>query len=184
MADHQTCSLCSRRFTQHIPTITCTTCKRDVHTSCLPLYTDSDVEMARDINSHWTCPTCINILFPFSNIETADELTNLLQNSNKFDLKALEEMLFQPFDFEEDGGVLGDIDPDINYYNSQCSQITTCCKFIYPDPLEQELKEWPRTPELSVMHLNVRSLRKNYGDLNTLLETIDHKFTVIGLTET
>lgn len=38
--------------------------------------------------------------------------------------------------------------------------------------------------DFSIFHLNVRSLVKNHEDLSPLLANIDHKFSVLAITET
>ena len=38
--------------------------------------------------------------------------------------------------------------------------------------------------DFSIFHLNVRSLVKNHEDLSSLLANIDHKFSVLAITET
>ena len=44
----------------------------------------------------------------------------------------------------------------------------------------------PRTAnsKLSVLHLNIRSINKNFSELTDLLQTVDYQFQVIGLSET
>ena len=37
---------------------------------------------------------------------------------------------------------------------------------------------------ISVLHLNARSLKKNFSEVNTLLNTFDNTFSAIGVTET
>ena len=46
------------------------------------------------------------------------------------------------------------------------------------------LNDLTQYENLSLLHLNIRSLRSNLDDLYTLLEEGKHSFNVIGLTET
>ena len=38
--------------------------------------------------------------------------------------------------------------------------------------------------KVTSLNLNIRSLNQNFDKLNQLLKCLDHKFTIIGLTET
>jgi len=63
--------------------------------------------------------------------------------------------------------------PDDNYVVSDC--------YYYDDEL---LKSCKSAGKLSLLHVNVRSLNKNYGHLTDYLETLNTTWSVIALSET
>ena len=97
------------------------------------------------------------------------------------DLPNLDILIFNPYDTNYDGGgVLADLDPDFNFYNAQ--QPTPKSDYINIKDLNKKAAKLPNS--FSIMHLNIRSLSKNFKDLKSSLSLINHKFSVIALTET
>jgi hypothetical protein len=184
MANYPLCPVCKKGFTQHVPKLLCTTCLKNIHISCLPAYKDSDVLAVNNGDAHWSCMLCLADLFPFYSIENNDELINEMHCcSNPFPPN-LNDMLFDPFDTTQDGGALEDLDPDDGYYNLRNIFNNDTCKYYYPDQLEKLVNNWSTKPNISFLHHNVRSLRQNYTKFTTMLDTLDHSFSVLGLTET
>ena len=135
MANQNECPICCKGLTQHVPTLLCSNCKLNVHISCLPTYTDVDILAATVNNSHWTCTKCLSLIFPFYLVEDTQELTNLFQNINHPLLLDLENMIFDPFDNNQDGGALDDLDPDDVFFYHQNIYNNSTCKYLYPDQL-------------------------------------------------
>ena len=71
----------------------------------------------------------------------------------------------------------GNIDPDYNCLNSY-----TANSSYYT--LQQFIDNVHKSKDLSIIHINCRSLNANFTDLKVLLRTLDFSFDVIGLTET
>ena len=71
----------------------------------------------------------------------------------------------------------GNIDPDYNCLNSY-----TANSSYYT--LQQFNDNVHKSKDLSIIHINCRSLNANFTDLKVLLRTLDFSFDVIGLTET
>ena len=55
------------------------------------------------------------------------------------------------------------------------------CKYIFGDEFHDNLHQ---NDSFSLLHINARSLSKNIDDIHSLLTTINHKFTAIGVSET
>ena len=55
------------------------------------------------------------------------------------------------------------------------------CKYYNESSFNQLLKTC--NPELSILHLNIRSLNKHRAKLTSFLETLDKEFDIIALTE-
>ena len=180
---HENCPICQKGIRNHERTVTCTSCSRCVHQPCLPIYSDVDIEYANDPSNCWTCTSCWKQLFPFHMLETNEELSLCLANNNQVDLNRLSNMIFEPFNDDDEGFEIDDLDPDSNFYNDQINTITANCKYLYPDKLKDKLSERTGKNAKSFFHLNIRSLKKNYKQLLSLIDMIDNKFSVIGLTE-
>ena len=71
----------------------------------------------------------------------------------------------------------GNIDPDYNCLNSYTANSSY-------HTLQQFIDNVHKSKDLSIIHINCRSLNANITDLKILLETLDFSFDVIGLTET
>jgi hypothetical protein len=183
MADtRKSCNICCKGVRNHERVITCNCCRNDIHQRCLPTYSVHDVEYANEATNDWMCTKCLMDIFPFFNVETAEELLLVQSNNNQVDLNRLNTLIFDPFSDVDDNDELRDIDPDNNFFNNQTNSFYADCRYMYPDNLNNKLEE-NNAPDISVMHLNIRSLKKNYKSLNAMLDIIDHKFSVIGLTE-
>ena len=96
-----------------------------------------------------------------------------------FDESNFEKLRFDPFGF--DNVLLNNTnDPDENIFNN-LSQIDSV--FYAVEEAATSLKIF-NDKTFSVLHLNVRSLNKNFESLKELLTTIKFEFKVICLTET
>jgi exonuclease III len=124
-------------------------------------------------------------IFPFYIVENNEELANPTLSCHHYNIDDLEAMLFDPFNSDADEpNLFDDIDPDKKFYNLNDNNITKRCKYSYPETLCNLTKDWPLLNNFSLMHHNIRSLRKNHTNFEILLKTIGHKFSIIGLTET
>ena len=168
------CPLCHKGFTQHAACITCSTCHLPLHPRCLPLYLAEDIIYASDPTTRWSCPECLKLFFPFSMIEDDSDIRPLMHDMLPPNLDSIGSLLFDPFDTDLDGGTLDDLDPDLNFYNTQAHNLATSCKFYQIDELNKQVSNLASPPNIAAMHLNIRSLKKNCSDLNTLLHSLDH----------
>ncbi len=74
-----------------------------------------------------------------------------------------------------------DLDPDYDFYPKEFS-----CEYYTEITFSDKLTNIIATPEhnlFSLIHLNMRSLTRNYANLTNLLANVDTKFSVIGITE-
>ena len=72
-----------------------------------------------------------------------------------------------------------DIDPDGNFLNvtSKCNYYNELDLNNLTDSKESDIK-------FSMLHLNARSLRKNFDKFTQLLNSTGHEFSAIGISET
>ena len=179
-----TCEICKKRLQRHEKKAPCNICFKSTHLRCLPNYSESDKEYALNSNGHWTCTCCLANIFPFYNVDDNDTLLHEIneQIEHIHDIDALNSLIFHPFELN-DIDDFNDLDPDQNYYNPLMNQSLLNCKYYYTDQLNAETHT--RTSEqISLLCMNIRSLRKIFTGFTTLLDIIDIKFQLIALTET
>ena len=91
-----------------------------------------------------------------------------------------------PFEFNDEGhkSVLSDIDHlDLNFYQ-EFNQSYIKCNFYHEAKFNDEVSEPNGTKALlSLFHINIRTARKNLGHFENYLNTLNHGFTVIGISE-
>ena len=119
--------------------------------------------------------------FPFHNLDDDLFKIALYQLKNgpiSYDPDKMDSLFYNPI-FDRGTYLcdrIADLDPDVNHLN-----YTGNCKFSTVDKLNERLST---NLNFSIFHLNVRSLVKNHEDLSHLLANIDHKFSVLAITET
>ena len=91
-----------------------------------------------------------------------------------------EKQIFNPFDFQK---VLIDEvnDPDINFFNDK-SEIVDSSYFSideFNSTSKKLLKNY-----FSILHINIRSLNKNFKKLREYLSLVKRDFSVVALTKT
>ena len=80
------------------------------------------------------------------------------------------------YDCRDSSDILRDIDPDTNGF---IPSNTSNCKYFFPSDLESTHTNW-----FSILHVNIRSIRKNFKKLYELITTIKQPFDVLALSET
>ena len=93
--------------------------------------------------------------------------------------------MFNPFDLNDinDLTPISHIDPDKHYFNT----VTECCNSLYYN--EESFNDRCTSlgnpkHNISVIHLNIRSVHKNLNNFECYLRNFSHQFKVIGLSET
>lgn len=74
------------------------------------------------------------------------------------------------------------LDPDNNYYNHIIHHIDNCD--YYDEDKFKKLLRTTNETNFSILHCNIRSITNKHADFVEYLDSLDHKFSVIGLTET
>ena len=79
---------------------------------------------------------------------------------------------------------LYDCDPDIQYYNSQCSVNLSSCNYYLEDLFNKKLSQLDIADNaFSMVHTNIRSIPRNLSKFDHYLESLNHKFSIIGVSE-
>ena len=134
----------------------------------------------RDIS---TCLLCLPELFPFGKIDDKDVKSlfanpKLQQIKNGLTYKDLNYLNLNGID--DECSLNEALDPDINFYND-----IQCKKSLYYSHNDlNKFSESIHTKNLSLLHINCRSLKKNFDNLCILLNDIDLKFDIIAVSET
>ena len=108
-----------------------------------------------------------------------------LQNGPvSYDENRLSNLIFNPLNtsFNEtiDQFTIGSgLDPDFNYYSGAHN-----CDYYTEDGFSAKLRSQGISNSLSFLHLNIRSLQRNFDNFSNLLLKININFTFIGLSET
>ena len=96
----------------------------------------------------------------------------------------LSEKLFIPFELNDNDHVsdLSDVDPDFNFFSSY-NQVGAKCNYYLESSFNADVAENKCVKNIfSVCHANIQSISKNLNSLESYLNTLDHEFTIVGLT--
>ena len=96
-----------------------------------------------------------------------------------FDADRLESRCFNPLEYLHRASDRTDLDPDCNFLKESSSS----CDYFFEGQLNELLVN-KNDLDLSIFHLNARSLYGNFGKFTHLLGLLDHEFSVIGISET
>ena len=86
--------------------------------------------------------------------------------------------MLDPFEHNEykDNEWKADKDPDVNFY----SNIDIDCNYYVEDQFKKRFSK----NDFSVIHLNARSLKANFTQINNYIDTLDNSFDIIAVSET
>ena len=147
------------------------------------LYTNRD-------KSVFYCSLCLRDIFAYNRLDDEDFIEALAESWENQPLVSFEtlenqELIFSPFDFNDNfDNPLHDADPDIQFYNNHYSGSLQACDYYLENMFNDKIKKSKISNQsFSVLHMNIRSMQKNLGSLENYLETLDHKFTAIGISE-
>ena len=183
------CNSCNRKISSQCKYLRCTICSHVFHLTCLPLFSKDDYVLLNNPESHWSCIRCNSTIFPFNDNDDTD-FTNIIRESKcsySFSTTELEQYLFSPFEFEniETDDILNEIDPDSNFYNANSNGTLKQSKYYTIGSLNKTIDDSKiNNVNLSIVHTNIRSSRKNLTNFTNLLSACNLEFNFIGLSET
>lgn len=134
------------------------------------------------------CMECLSLPFhQLNNEELCYEvnpqynLGNLIKNNSNWSNN------YNPFWLNNDRGIQtdNDIDPDSNYLFKQVSGDK--CHYYTEESFKNLLQNENisnQSDELSLLHINIRSIRNKFDELSDYLTSLKHNFSIMGLTET
>ena len=76
----------------------------------------------------------------------------------------------------------GNQDPDVNFFLENIPSLNT--EYFSPSDVKIGFSKFESSDTFSVLHLNTRSLRKNFEDFKELYKTLNLKFSIVCFSET
>ena len=99
-------------------------------------------------NDNWYCTSCTSDLFPYNHISDDEEYMLILSDlwdlpiALPYELLHNENNIFSPFELNEDfDNPLSEVDPDLQYYNSQCNTVLNSCDYYLEDGFNDQIKK-------------------------------------------
>ena len=150
----------------------CDICQRDL--------TNEEISVNED--EHLYCVECLS--FPFSQLNN-NEL--YYEVNSKYNIEALIDTnnFRNPFWLQNDFGIHTDhdVDPDTNCLIKRISGVK--CQYYTEESFNSALQnEQVNSDELSLLHINIRSIRNKFDELSDYLASLKINFSIIELTET
>ena len=184
------CNVCLKRVLMHSYHLTCDICNSSVHVKCLPCVNKNDPLFTKRHENIFYCSLCLWDIFAFNHLED-DEFIEAISESweNRplvsFDMLDNQGLIFSPFDLNDKyDNPLHDVDPDIQFYNKHYTGSLQSCDYYLEEMFNDKIKKCKISNQsFSSLHINIRSAQKNLGSLENYLDTLDHKFTTIGISE-
>ena len=93
---------------------------------------------------------------------------------------SFESQSFNPFSINKDFKD-NDQDADVNFYQTQISSLDT--SYYIPNEVKEKLENFQQK-SFSVLHLNIRSMSKNFESFREFLDSLCFTFSAICLSET
>ena len=119
--------------------------------------------------------------FPFNHLDDVSfnlALYELAHGPVRFNNDRLECLYFNPIS-NCNTVISSDIDPDSNFLN-----LTSKCSYYNEQELNDLIGNKKDAINFSLLHLNARSLLKNFDKFTQLLDSSQHEFSAIGISET
>ena len=167
------CSLCKKAMRKNQSSIFCDIRDHWVHAECAQLGTVEFKKLCdQDDSTRWCCPRCILDAFPFQNINNKD-FSEMYDNCTD-DHSAT----------NLDAAVLSDIYADDRLSLLFTGDDSNFTSYYFSEDIELLLNNNPINYSLIAMHINIRSLRANFGKLQSLLSDMKLKPHIISINET
>ena len=164
------CPMCSRRVKNYasIEKNRCNNCKNFFHFKCLGLNEGSK-------STSWLCQVCLLRNLPFYELDNTNLQLTLQARSvdDSSGLKILPNFTIQ--------SLLDKIPGSFTIETDEFISDSTVSKYY---KLDEFLSNKIPKITFSIFHLNISSLQGHIDDLKNLLSLINHKFSVIGISET
>ena len=135
----------------------------------------------------WYCRYCSQAIFPYNHFDDDDDFHSAVIEGMldcSFRLHEINNKIFTPFEINDSFDTpFVDIDPDYQYYTNFHHSGNLNCDYYFEDKFRCKLDKI-QDSQLSLFHLNIKSISKHYDELGLYLNSLDFKFSFIGLSET
>lgn len=125
-------------------------------------------------------------VFPFNHFENDDDFLLAIKEltfdpNHDFNTNYLNDLVFHPFTFNKHLLTDKDLDPDLQFFNTQQNLISNQ-NYLIADEFNDKYHK--KTETFSLIHYNIRSLSKNFDKMSNHLDLLQHEFSIIGISET
>lgn len=145
----------------------------------------SDAEYCQNSGTNDTrfCSFCLKQLFVFNHIDEENDFYSAL-NGEYSSLTRAKNMCFKPFTQPDSKFLVNseELDPENNFFINNNSMLADS-SYISTLDLSSTMKN-STLCNLSLLHVNCRSLNKNFNTLTLLLDQLQYTIPVIAVTET
>ena len=181
MTTKQYCNTCVRTVRGNQKALICDSCLSWVHLKCTPL-SIYDYQQLKSDSSKWYCPNGLSQIFSFNHIIDDFEFASCLFNQSSSNginadivkneqLKLINKLKICNRDIDSD-----------KYFYSQLDNLGNV--YYLEDVFNLMINNKATLTNISVLHINARSLSKNVSHLRDYLTNYKHKFSVSPVTET
>ena len=172
------CKICDRRVQSFSYNIQCQNCHVKHHLTCI------NVKRDETISDMWYCPCCVKEIFAYNHIDDDDDFhCAILEGISDcaFRLQEMNSKVFTPFEINDRlDAPFGDIDPDMQYYTDMNYVENMKCDYYFEDAFNKKISTI-ETNKLSLFHQNIKSLPKHIDDFESYINSLQIKFSFIGL---
>ena len=168
------CNKCIR-----VKCITCTICNNGIHKKCFPGNHEPD---SADIDN-WYCSSCLGHALPFNHFLDDDEFVHEIMQFNQdhqISYLKLQSLNINPFninDLTDNNNDNNDLDPTNSNPNNHIDK----CNYYLSDQFNDKCSS--TNHGLSIIHINSRSLTKNFDSISDYIYTLSHKFSILAFSE-
>ena len=177
----ETCQVCNKKVQSFSHTMQCKNCLINYHKKCI------NVDKTEVLSELWYCPYCVQVIFPYNHFDDDDDFYSAVIECKldcSFRLYEINNKIFTPFEINDSFDTpFADIDPDYQYYTNFHHNGKLNCDYYLEDKFQCKLDKIDES-QLSLFHLNVKSISKHYDELELYLDSLNFKFSFIGLSET
>ena len=177
----ETCQVCNKKVQSFSHTMQCKNCLINYHKKCI------NVDKTEVLSELWYCPYCVQVIFPYNHFDDDDDFYSAVIECKldcSFRLYEINNKIFTPFEINDSFDTpFADINPDYQYYTNFHHNGKLNCDYYLEDKFRCQLDKIDES-QLSLFHLNVKSISKHYDELELYLNSLNFKFSFIGLSET
>lgn len=183
------CNQCMRRVHSHSPFLKCSVCCSFTHLACLPNVNKSDSLYTNRLANNWFCIECSHCL-PFNHYVDNTDFIKAIGINSASEYLSLDNVssLLSPsdLDIEDINNPLSSADPDLNFFNGDTTgNCLHPCNYYCEDEFIKACNKYNvQSTNFSLMHANIRSVSKNYTEMESYVQSLEHQFNIIALSET
>ena len=161
-------NICCTRVLNHPYHLKCDLCETKVHLKCLPCVDKHDALYKQRHGNVFYCSLCLSEIFPYNHISEKYFDAAITESCEGqpfvlFEILKNQELISSPFDFNDNSNSpLHDIDSDMQFYNDLYSDSLQPGDYYLEEMFNESNKMNSGCSNFfSMMHLNIRSVKKN-----------------------